>query len=90
MPTGTSTIFGAFQAIDFSPRYGANADGTPISFSPSEQLRNIPVGSDLTVDVRAANLIAINFWLNLDRLRGRHRSESHRLLDDVKVDHAYL
>jgi hypothetical protein len=29
MPTGTSTIFGAFQAIDFSPRYGANADGTP-------------------------------------------------------------
>jgi len=42
---------------------------TTLHFSPSEQLRNIPVASDLTVDARAANLIAINFWPNLDQLR---------------------
>jgi hypothetical protein len=59
MPTGTSTIFGAFQAIDFSPRYGANADGTP--FFSVGAAKQYPARQRPQVDARATNLIAINF-----------------------------
>jgi hypothetical protein len=73
MPTGTSTIFGAFQAIDFSPCYGANADGTP--FFSVGTAKKYPSRRRPHSDTKAANVIAINSRPNSDRQRCRHGPE---------------
>jgi hypothetical protein len=73
MPTGTSTIFGAFQAIDFSPRYGANADGTPffsVGAAKKYPSRQRPHSGCEGREFDRDQLLA-----EFGRLRYRHRSD---------------
>jgi len=71
MPTGTSTIFGAFQAIDFSPRY--NADGTP--FFSVGTAKNLSQSAATSQRCEDREFDRDQLLADSDRLRCRHGSE---------------
>ena len=74
MPTGTSTIFGAFQAIDFFSTLPAQTP-TALHFSPSEQLQKLSQSAATSQRCEGREFDRDQLLADSDRLRCRHGSE---------------